>query len=181
MLSSLVAKKLTRGCCLWISIPKSWRSSALYQQSSGAVWESRWPSWAFRPNEPYGFCHGQSNIEPCLGTGHSLSLICQLTSEDMKLYIIVISLSLYQCERVRDTHVYMYTISTRARAHIWSFCVKNRAVRKVTCTCTMIFIYRILLIYSLKRWNSGPGRRTAHHHVRDRYESSSATTTRLDS
>ena len=86
--------------------------------------ESRWPSWAFRPHEPYGFCHGQSNIEPCLGTGHSLSLICQVTSEDMKLYIIVISLSLYQCERVRDTHVYMYTISTRARAHVWSFCVK---------------------------------------------------------
>ena len=23
--------------------------------SSGAVWESRWPSWAVRPNEPYGF------------------------------------------------------------------------------------------------------------------------------
>ena len=24
-------------------------------QSSGAVRKSRWPSWAFRPNEPYGF------------------------------------------------------------------------------------------------------------------------------
>ena len=24
-------------------------------QSSGAVWKSRWPSWAFRPNEPSGF------------------------------------------------------------------------------------------------------------------------------
>ena len=24
--------------------------------SSGAVWESRWPSWAVRPNEPSGFC-----------------------------------------------------------------------------------------------------------------------------
>ena len=23
--------------------------------SSGAVWKSRWPSWAVRPNEPYGF------------------------------------------------------------------------------------------------------------------------------
>ena len=23
--------------------------------SSGAVWESRWPSWAVRPNEPSGF------------------------------------------------------------------------------------------------------------------------------
>ena len=24
-------------------------------KGSGAVWKSRWPSWAFRPNEPYGF------------------------------------------------------------------------------------------------------------------------------
>ena len=24
--------------------------------SSGAVWESRWPSWAVRPNKPSGFC-----------------------------------------------------------------------------------------------------------------------------
>ena len=34
----------------------------------------------------------QSNIEPSFGTGHSLSLICQPTSEDMKLYIIIIIL-----------------------------------------------------------------------------------------
>ena len=32
-------------------------------------------------------------IEPCLGIGHSLSLICQPTSEDIKLYIIVVKLS----------------------------------------------------------------------------------------
>ena len=25
-------------------------------QSSGAVWKSRWPSWAPVPNKPYGFC-----------------------------------------------------------------------------------------------------------------------------
>ena len=25
------------------------------KHSSGAVWESRWPSWAVRPNEPSGF------------------------------------------------------------------------------------------------------------------------------
>ena len=31
-----------------------------------------------------------NNIEPCLGIGHSLSLICQPTSEDIKLYIIII-------------------------------------------------------------------------------------------
>ena len=27
----------------------------LLGHSSGAVWESRWPSWAVRPNEPSGF------------------------------------------------------------------------------------------------------------------------------
>ena len=56
-------------------------------ESSGAVRKSRWPSWAFRPNEPYGFCGRKAT---CLGIGHSLSLICQPTSEDMKLYIIII-------------------------------------------------------------------------------------------
>ena len=25
-------------------------------QSSGALWKSRWPSWAPVPNKPYGFC-----------------------------------------------------------------------------------------------------------------------------
>ena len=29
--------------------------ASCFSQSSGAVWESGWPSWAFRPNEPYGF------------------------------------------------------------------------------------------------------------------------------
>ena len=116
------------------------------------MWKSRWPSWAFRPNEPYGFCgrkatlnhaealvmmkwcllssdvswhirdklwpmpkhssiilyvHGNQKVrkdgQPRMatstltqllnyvlwwGTGRSLSLICQPTSEDMKLYII---------------------------------------------------------------------------------------------
>ena len=28
----------------------------LCSHSSGAVWESRWPPWAVRPNEPSGFC-----------------------------------------------------------------------------------------------------------------------------
>ena len=58
-------------------------------QNSGAVWKSRWPSWAFRPNKPYGFCGRKATIKPCLGIGHSFSLICQPTSEDMKLYIII--------------------------------------------------------------------------------------------
>ena len=29
--------------------------SGLRCQRSAAVWKSRWPSWAFRPKEPYGF------------------------------------------------------------------------------------------------------------------------------
>ena len=32
-----------------------------HSHSSGAVWESRWPSWAGRPNEPSGF-HGRKAI-----------------------------------------------------------------------------------------------------------------------
>ena len=32
------------------------------RQSSGAVWKSRWPSWAFRPNEPYGFCGRKATL-----------------------------------------------------------------------------------------------------------------------
>ena len=30
--------------------------AATCSHSSGAVWESRWTSWAVRPNEPSGFC-----------------------------------------------------------------------------------------------------------------------------
>ena len=30
-------------------------SSYVFRHSSGAVWESRWTSWAVRPNEPSGF------------------------------------------------------------------------------------------------------------------------------
>ena len=26
------------------------------------VWKSRWPSWAFRPNEPYGFCGRKATL-----------------------------------------------------------------------------------------------------------------------
>ena len=62
--------------------------------SSGAAWESRWPSWVVPPNEPSGFCGRKAiMIEPCFGIGHSLSLICQLTSEDIKYHFIIIGLS----------------------------------------------------------------------------------------
>ena len=43
-----------------------------HPQSSGAVWKSRWPSWAFRPNEPYGFC-GRKAI---LNRASALVTIC---------------------------------------------------------------------------------------------------------
>ena len=41
-------------------------------QSSGAVWESWWPSWAPHPNKPYGFCghkailnHAHAPVSSC--------------------------------------------------------------------------------------------------------------------
>ncbi len=52
-------------------------------QSSGAVRESRWPSWAFRPNEPYGF-RGRKDLLNHAHACLSLSLVCQPTSEDIK-------------------------------------------------------------------------------------------------
>ena len=36
-------------------------------QSSGAVWKSRWPSRAFRPNEPYGFCRRKATLNRASG------------------------------------------------------------------------------------------------------------------
>ena len=41
-------------------------------QSSGAVWKSRWPSWAFRPNEPFGF-RGRKSL---LNHAHTLVSAC---------------------------------------------------------------------------------------------------------
>ena len=51
--------------------------------SLGAVWESRWTSWAVRPNEPSGF-RGRKDLlhRACL------SLICHMTSEDIKHQLI---------------------------------------------------------------------------------------------
>ena len=37
-------------CVLYPALTVLW-----FTHSSGAVWESRWPSWAVRPNEPSGF------------------------------------------------------------------------------------------------------------------------------
>ena len=41
-------------------------------QSSGAMWKSRWSSWAFRPDEPYGF-RGRKAI---LNHAHALVSAC---------------------------------------------------------------------------------------------------------
>ena len=49
--------------------------------STGAVWESRWPSWAVCPNEPSGFRGHKAILNHASAC---LSLICQPTSEDIK-------------------------------------------------------------------------------------------------
>ena len=44
-------------------------------QTSGAVWKSRWPSWAPVPNKPYGFCGHKATLNQlsCLkGRAHGL-------------------------------------------------------------------------------------------------------------
>ena len=41
-------------------------------QTSGTVCYSRWPSWAFRPNEPYGFC-GRKAV---LNHASALATVC---------------------------------------------------------------------------------------------------------
>ena len=67
---NLAVGGLGRWCCLpsgveinvWCSLgpasPASGEEAVQWPgspQSSGAVWKSRWPSWTFLPNEPYGF------------------------------------------------------------------------------------------------------------------------------
>ena len=48
----------TVGCFLMVGSTQIMKpiSKRYSGHSSGAVWESRWPSWAVRPNEPSGFC-----------------------------------------------------------------------------------------------------------------------------
>ena len=70
---------------------KVWPTFTLSIHSSGTVWESRWPSWAVRRNEPSGFRGRKELFEPCFDIGHNLSLICQLTSEDIKQHFIIIN------------------------------------------------------------------------------------------
>ena len=51
-----------------------WRTT----HSSGAVWESRWPSWAVRPNEPHGF-RGRKAI-----LNHAHALVVPNMSTDIR-------------------------------------------------------------------------------------------------
>ena len=45
---------------------------------------------------------GTAFIEPCFGIGHNLSLICQMTSEDIKHQLIIIIIAQGCCESVMD-------------------------------------------------------------------------------
>ena len=59
--------------------------------SSGAVWESRWPSWAVRPNEPSGF-RGRKEL---LNRASALVTTCHLRTLSMlfSLYWRLLSFS----------------------------------------------------------------------------------------
>ena len=63
---------------LWqpCSSKRTWNKRKI--QSSGAVWKSRWPSWAPRPNEPYGFCGRKATLNHAHALV-SLSLIMMST------------------------------------------------------------------------------------------------------
>ena len=41
--------------CIFTSVVELNAVKTSLKHSSGAVWESRWTSWAVRPNEPSGF------------------------------------------------------------------------------------------------------------------------------
>ena len=69
--------------------------------SSGAVWESRWTSWAVRPNEPSGF-RGRKDLLHRASALVNLSLICLMTSEDIKHQLIIWPY-LYRCQRALHT------------------------------------------------------------------------------
>ena len=57
-------------CCIRLGNDKKWkpRPTSPFTQSSGVVWKSRWPSWAFRPNEPYGFCGRKATLNRARST-----------------------------------------------------------------------------------------------------------------
>ena len=67
----------------WIRLTIEHSYIYIYIHSSGAVWESKWTSWAVRPNEPSGF-RGRKDLLNHASALVCLSLICQPTSEDIK-------------------------------------------------------------------------------------------------
>ena len=67
-----------------------------------------------------------NNTEPCLGTGHSLSLICQPTNEDMKLYIIINSLR-SESRRDQEDEV-SWTLMKKSESFAGPGEIKRRAV-----------------------------------------------------
>ena len=72
------AKSLSRDSPSWRKGPRDWAYIGMavevvsVHHSSGAVWESRWPSWAVRLNEPSGF-RGRKAI---LNHAHALVSAC---------------------------------------------------------------------------------------------------------
>ena len=56
-LSTPLSSRRSMVWCPWFCTRsyKVWTIAACRNHSSGAVWESRWPSWAVRPNAPSGF------------------------------------------------------------------------------------------------------------------------------
>ena len=79
MLAGMIFSGLWKGLC---------------KQSSGAVRKSRWPSWAFRPNEPYGFRGRKATM---FTHWSQLVPISQPTSEDIKQHNSSSSLSEQEC------------------------------------------------------------------------------------
>ena len=55
---------------------------------------SRWTSWAVRHNEPAGFRGRKELLNRASALVTTLSLICLLTSEDIKHHFIIISQAL---------------------------------------------------------------------------------------
>ena len=57
-------------------IQKAVASILRTSQSSGAVRNSRWLSWASRVNEPYGFCGSKATLNRALNRASALGTVC---------------------------------------------------------------------------------------------------------
>ena len=92
--SILLREPSTYGVCIGRSMP------APLSQSSGAVWKSKWPSWAFRPNEPYGFCGRKAKYWTMLR--HWSQFVPNVSTDirNMTLYIITSISELRSCVKV---------------------------------------------------------------------------------